>query len=156
MRRTFLIAAAASLLLFPQQAASKLLYHHAPHASRAVTHSTQIRNLEHSRYVCAHGAHANRIWHCKAVRWLTREAAETAPPVVTDWVAKQIAAANWIGANSKADPWPNCPDPFDGRGSWQDTANCENGGNWMDSPGYFRCGLQFDPGWEIRFGRLCP
>ena len=26
--------------------------------------------------------------------------------------------------------------------------NCENGGNWLDSPGFYRCGLQFHPTWE--------
>lgn len=72
------------------------------------------------------------------------------------WVQRQIRVANIIGAASSGDPWPNCPDPFDGGGSWQDTVNCENGGNWYDSPGYYRCGLQFDPGWETKYGRLCP
>ena len=72
------------------------------------------------------------------------------------WIAKQIWVANQIGASSIRDPWPNCPDPYDGGGSWQDTVNCENGGSWYDSPGYYRCGLQFDPMWERKYGRLCP
>lgn len=42
----------------------------------------------------------------------------------------QIAAAEWIAENSINDPWPNCPDPYDGGGSWDDTARCENGGKW--------------------------
>lgn len=29
---------------------------------------------------------------------------------------------------------------------WQATVNCENSGQWSDSPGYFYLGLQFDPG----------
>jgi hypothetical protein len=34
---------------------------------------------------------------------------------------------------------------------------CENGGDWLDSPGYYRCGLQFDPMWERHYGRrFCP
>jgi hypothetical protein len=74
----------------------------------------------------------------------------------TGWIAKQIAAAEDIARKSGGDPWPNCPDPFDGGGSWQDTADCENHGSWMDSPGYYRCGLQFDPMWERVYGRLCP
>jgi hypothetical protein len=73
-----------------------------------------------------------------------------------DWRARQIAAAEAIGRESAGDPWPNCPDPFDGGGSWDDTVRCENGGSWLDTPGYFRCGLQFLPAWEQRFGRLCP
>lgn len=40
--------------------------------------------------------------------------------------------------------------------SWYDTVGCENGGSWLDSPGFYRCGLQFDPMWERVYGRLCP
>lgn len=76
----------------------------------------------------------------------------------TPWyITKQIWAGNILGRESSGDPWPNCPDPWDGSGaSWTDTVGCENSGNWLDSPGYYRCGLQFDPMWERRFGRLCP
>lgn len=74
-----------------------------------------------------------------------------------DWRARQIAAAETIGHEAGADPWPNCPDPiWNGAPSWDVTVACENGGDWMDSPGYYRCGLQFDPMWERRFGALCP
>jgi hypothetical protein len=74
-----------------------------------------------------------------------------------DWRTRQIAAAETIARESSGDPWPNCPDPYDGSGaSWGDTVNCENSGDWLDTPGYYRCGLQFDPMWERRFGRLCP
>jgi hypothetical protein len=76
------------------------------------------------------------------------------------YVTKQIWAANLIGAGGDAggtDPWPNCPDPYDHAGdSWYDTVGCENGGSWLDSPGYYRCGLQFAPSWETKYGRLCP
>ena len=73
------------------------------------------------------------------------------------YITKQIWAGNILGRESAGDPWPNCPDPYDGGGySWYDTVGCENGGNWLDSPGFYRCGLQFHPNWEIRFGRLCP
>jgi hypothetical protein len=107
------------------------------------------------RWVARRELRRARVW----VRVVGRELAETRlalRPPVTDWVARQIAAATVIGRESGGDPWPNCPDPFDGGGSWWDTVQCENGGSWLDSPGYFRCGLQFDPGWERRFGRLCP
>lgn len=78
-------------------------------------------------------------------------------PTTPWYVTKQIWAANILGRESAGDPWPNCPDPFNSSSySWQDTVNCENGGSWLDSPGYYRCGLQFDPMWEQRFGRLCP
>lgn len=72
------------------------------------------------------------------------------------YVTTQIRVATIIGP-MHVDAWPNCPDPFDSRSyTWTDTVRCENGGSWLDSPGYYRCGLQFDPGWERRYGRLCP
>ena len=91
-------------------------------------------------------------WHKERVERLTIPD----PPSTSWWITKQIAAATHLAAHSAGDPWPNCPDPGDGSGSWQDTVTCENGGNWLDSPGYYRCGLQFDPGWERVYGRLCP
>lgn len=46
-------------------------------------------------------------------------------------VASQIRAAEIIGSQSSGDPWPSCPDPYDGSGaSWDDTVACENGGSW--------------------------
>lgn len=94
-------------------------------------------------------------------RWLLHRAdreLHPQPPTYSReyWIQRQIAVATAIGSASRGDPWPNCPDPFDGTGSWYDTAACENGGNWYDSPGYYRCGLQFDPGWERKYGKLCP
>lgn len=85
----------------------------------------------------------------------------------TPWyVTKQIWAGNILGRESAGDPWPNCPDPWDGSGStWMDTVACENRRYFelygyprafLDSPGFYRCGLQFHPDWERRFGRLCP
>lgn len=107
------------------------------------------------RTVAHRELHRARVWVPIVRRELAETRAALAPPRY-DWVALQIAAANVIGRESAGDPWPNCPDPFDGGGSWSDTVACENNGNWMDSPGYYRCGLQFDPSWENRFGRLCP
>lgn len=97
----------------------------------------------------------------RAIRWLSTVAQkQRAQPVtvgVNYWVAKQIAAAEVLAREAGADPWPNCPDPYDGSGgSWSSTVACENSGSWLDSPGFYRCGLQFDPIWERRFGRLCP
>lgn len=107
-------------------------------------------------------------WHTKQIVWLKHELGETrsalaelrielATPVEPWYVTKQIQVAEIIGHASNRDPWPNCPDPiWNGAGSWSDTVACENGGNWLDSSGYYRCGLQFDPGWERRYGQLCP
>lgn len=111
---------------------------------------------------CAFARWTGRLWmHRARVHRVKFKNYLKAHPVhdLQYWINKQISAANSIGAASHAnggDPWPNCPDPFDGSGSWQDTVNCENTGNWYDSPGYFRCGLQFKPSWETVYGRLCP
>ncbi len=78
--------------------------------------------------------------------------------------ARNIAAASAIfyeGHGGRGDPWPNCPDPFDGSGSWDDTKACESGrGSWdYDPPGYYCGPLQLDPRiWAriiARFGIRC-
>lgn len=170
MRKVITIVAFAALLgAAPAQAHLVRVPDHPKKSHLENRLASQTENLGHARYVCNNGANAHKLWACKAVKWLSRERNETraalAPKVetgsVTYWMNKQIAAANHLAANSGADPWPNCPDPGprDNQGaghSWFDTVNCENGGNWLDSPGYYRCGLQFDPGWESVYGRLCP
>jgi hypothetical protein len=123
--------------------------------------SSQERNLAHARYVANNGAQANQRWHRIAVRWLAEELLETRRalrPPVTDWAAIQMRYGDRLAADSVGDPWPSCPDPHDGSGaSWYDTVKCENNGSWLDSPGYYRCGLQFDPMWERVYGRrFCP
>lgn len=136
-------------------------------------HAVQTRNLYHARYVCGRGRGAHVRAHCQAATgWLLREWRETRPePEGAWWIRKQIAVAEKLGAEGDrqgTDPWPNCSDPYDHRGaSWLDTLSCENRGmverygirdprSWLDSPGYYRCGLQFKPSWEITYGRLCP
>jgi hypothetical protein len=123
--------------------------------------ASQELNLAHARYVANHGAGRNARWHRQAVRWITEELLETRRalrPPVTDWAAVQMHYGRLLAQASSGDPWPNCPDPHDGSGaSWYDTVQCENGGSWFDSPGYYRCGLQFDPMWERHYGRrFCP
>lgn len=119
--------------------------------------ASQSKNLAHAKYVCNNGAKQAKRWSCRAVRWLSREIGETRRALLPDWAAIQIRYATMIAEASGGDPWPNCPDPYDGSGSWHDTVRCENGGNWLDSPGYYRCGLQFDPGWEYKYKRkFCP
>lgn len=156
---SFVVLAAALTAVTP---ASAHLAYKARNDSQAERLRVQTLNLAHARYVCRHGGGVHERWSCKAISWLDRERAETyaalhPAPAVSSWVARQIAAAEVLGRESAGDPWPNCPDPYDGSGaSWSSTVACENGGNWYDSPGYYRCGLQFDPMWERRFGRLCP
>lgn len=134
--------------------------------------ASQQENLYHARYVCRRGAGANRRWHCEAATgWLLREYRQTQKRLRPWWIARQIEVAEILGKDGDAqqtDPWPNCPDPYDHAGhSWYDTVACENRAysekwgptdprTWRDSPGYFRCGLQFEPRWEDRYGRLCP
>ena len=87
------------------------------------------------------------------------------------WVRRQIEVATILGTDGDrqgTDPWPNCPDPYDSpRYTWRHTVACENRAYaerygvwdpraWLDPPGYFRCGLQFEPRWERRYGKLCP
>lgn len=105
-----------------------------------------------------HVARMARIGH---ILWPpTPVVQQTSGGSLSYWINKQISAAEVLGYEGDqqgTDPWPNCPDPYDhGGASWTDTVNCENSGNWYDSSGYFRCGLQFKPSWEYRFGRLCP
>lgn len=128
--------------------------------------SSKVRQCQENNLAHAKGAvkflekvHKTSIydyrWHKKAVKWITKEI----PPVytVSYWAGIQIHYATLIGRGATLDPWPSCPDPIFGGGSWYDTVNCENSGNWYDSPGYYRCGLQFDPGWETHYGRkFCP
>jgi hypothetical protein len=126
--------------------------------------ASQQENLAHAWYVCREGARQHKRWACHAIGWLQREIRETRQAMVPPtpwWITKQIRSAQHLAQHSGADPWPNCPDPGprDNQGpghSWSDTVACENGGSWLDSPGYYRCGLQFDPMWERVYGRLCP
>jgi hypothetical protein len=96
------------------------------------------------------------------IELLRLELARTMSSRCVPWyITAQIRAANHLAATSLGDPWPNCPDPGprDNQGpghSWTDTVACENGGSWLDSPGFYRCGLQFHPMWERVYGRLCP
>jgi hypothetical protein len=112
--------------------------------------ASQVENLAHARYVCRHGGGAHRRWACRARAWISIELAETRrallPPAVAT-SARMVAAAEQVAAESAGDPWPNCPDPHDGSGSWQATKNCESPGyGWgEDPPGYYCGPLQLDP-----------
>ena len=160
-------------LLVAADSSGHLVYKAPKDPTRAQLHATQAKNLYHARYVCKRGAGQHRRWACRAATgWLLKEWRQTAPPVVEgidSWARKQIAVAEKIGRGGDAggtDPWPNCPDPYDHAGhSWFDTVKCENTRYWqlfrdqrvwLDPPGYYRCGLQFDPMWERKYGRLCP
>jgi hypothetical protein len=123
----------------------------------------RLRSAALCRRASASEPFCPRYWRC-VIRWLlvipcalALAPTATAARAIPWYVTKQIQVAEIIGHESARDPWPNCPDPiFNGAPNWQATVNCENGGSWLDSPGYYRCGLQFDPGWERRYGRLCP
>src|SRR5262245_28749527 len=77
---------------------------------------SQSRNLAHVKYVCNNGAKKAKRWSCHAVRWLSREIGETRRALTPDWASIQIRYATLIAEASAGDPWPNCPDPYDGSG----------------------------------------
>jgi len=141
--------------------ASAHLPYHVKNDSTKERARVQSLNLRHAEYVCERGSGHHRQWACRARRWLAKEYRTTQAKIRTKsanyWINKQITVATKIGRAATVDPWPNCSDPiWDGAASWQVTVDCENQGNWMDSPGFFRCGLQFHPNWERKYGRLCP
>lgn len=88
------------------------------------------------------------------------------PELIPWYITKQIRVATIIGHAARHDPWPNCADPiWNGAANWSITVACENRyyhevygypREWTDSPGKYRCGLQFDPMWERIYGQLCP
>ncbi len=161
-----LIAIAALALMLQIATADAHLIPYKASPSRSALENrerAQHLNLHHAAYVCREGRGQHRRWGCWAAShkirangqgWLRREWRETAnrlrPPTNTV-VARMIAAAEQIKRESPgSDPWPNCPDPYDGGGfSWQDTKDCESPGySWSeDPPGYFCGPLQVDPQW---------
>lgn len=166
MKKTIVIIAIVSIwgLAAPQANAHLVKKSDAKRDTlRTVLHK-QTTNLKHSKYVCSRGRHSTKRWHCNARSWIARERRETLRRITPAgyWANVQILFANKLAWSSSNDPWPNCPDPGprDNQGAghtWYDTVACENNGNWLDSPGYYRCGLQFDPMWERHYGRkFCP
>jgi hypothetical protein len=169
----FLLAGlVAAMLLVAADSSGHLPYKGKPE-TRAERHALQTKNLYHARYVCRRGDGPKVRAHCLAATgWLLREWRETLPevtPGIDHWAKRQMAVAEKIGRGGDdggTDPWPNCPDPYDHAGhSWLDTVKCENTRYWqlyrdervwLDPPGFYRCGLQFDPMWERKYGRLCP
>lgn len=155
-----LLAIVAAILLVPATASAHLPYK-VKNDSLKDRSRVQTLNLAHAKYVCRHGNGSHRQWACSSKTWLAEELSKTQRKIEAKsanyWINKQIAVATKIGHAATVDPWPNCSDPiWNGARSWQVTVNCENQGNWMDSPGFYRCGLQFHPNWEKKYGRLCP
>ena len=126
----------------------------------------------HAWAVIKHGKnYQDVVWHRKALKRINRSlrrihrAMAPKPPHWSYWRNAQIRLAEKIAPFHK-DAWPNCPDPYAGGGSWDDTARCEARGTFesigvkawsVDPPGKYRCALQFDPSWERRYNvRVCP
>jgi hypothetical protein len=159
------VSLGALTLTSEAQAHPKFLWHHKKMSAEQRVAYFQ-RSINRDRFAIRMLTHRRSLegrsdlpWYRAALRWHTdlyERYKSKLVPKIDYWVAKQMRVAALIAQGSGGDPWPNCPDPYDGGGSWQNTVNCENGGNWYDSPGYYRCGLQFDPGWERKYGRLCP
>jgi hypothetical protein len=127
----------------------------------------------HSQAVIKHGKiYREVVWHRKALKRINRALARVhrqmapKPPHWSYWRNAQIRLANKIAPLHEKDAWPNCPDPYFGGGSWDDTMHCEAKGTFqsigvrawsVDPPGYYRCALQFDPSWERKYNvKVCP
>lgn len=94
----------------------------------------------HSKTAKERYYHANGI-----VKWIGAHAKFTQyspnPTKKRHW---QKAVHFWVKVREQA--WAEMhPQPVVNTSSWQETVNCENGGNWNDSPGFFMYGLQFHP-----------
>lgn len=89
--------------------------------------SRQLQNLKHARYVCNNGAHQNKRWNCKAVKWLKREYTQTYavlhPVRVT--VSSHTGGYQGLTGIKWADPYcESSGDPYNKhnskyRGKWQ-------------------------------------
>jgi hypothetical protein len=73
-----------ALLAFPASASAHLVTK-PKDDTRAAIHASQTENLKHVRYVCRNGKGVTKRWHCSQMKWLEREARETAPIVVRSW-----------------------------------------------------------------------
>lgn len=156
---TALVLLVAALAASPAQAHLERVFPAKANAKRTL--SIAKVNYGHVAYVCKRGTGKVKARHCRGMSWLARVIADREQQVLIQtvgyWASVQIHYATLIAQSAGKDPWPNCPDPYFGGGSWYDTVACENRGSWLDSPGYYRCGLQFDPGWELYYGRkFCP
>jgi hypothetical protein len=149
VRAHLLLAAFAAVLAITVAAASSPKRYPVDWRSRYLGEHAHVHRLLPALADARHQLKLVRLErHVQVVDWA---------PTVDAWRARQIAAAEVIAHEATTDPWPSCPDPvWDGASSWDVTVQCENSGSWLDSPGFYRCGLQFDPMWERRFGRLCP
>lgn len=165
--RIIIVVTLLGLAITSQAGAAPQFLPHAHHLTLKQKVAYFERSIHKERttitWLVNHNRSTHLRWWRAALHWHTNLLAHYSaklappPPTMNYWIVRQMNVAATIARSSGGDPWPNCPDPYDGSGaSWYDTVSCENGGNWYDSPGYYRCGLQFDPGWEIKYGRLCP
>ena len=172
MRRACLVLVTAVCLAAAPSAAAH--YHPAkPKPYAAMTLAEKEAHLErlarHASYVKRRGSGQPRRWHARALLRIRAELAEVRdalrprPPHWSFWRLAQIWLAQTIAPLHRDDAWPNCPDPYAGGGSWDDTMRCEARGTWesagnlawaIDPPGQYRCALQFQggpDGWEARY-----
>lgn len=92
--------------------------------------------------------HQAKVKYAKAdgvVKWIGSHARFTQySPNVKKKRHWQAAVHFWVEVRKSA--WLVLhPQPVVDISAWQQTVNCENSGNWADSPGFFYLGLQFDP-----------
>ncbi len=170
MKRIALLALAAAALAAPAPASA----HFSPPAPKpwhAMTSRQKgqwlLKLKAHARWGARHAAtRASRRDHRRQLGqvrgWLRKlHARQVRPePHWSFWRVAQIWLAEKIADGSSGDPWPSCPDPRAGGGSWDDTARCEARGTFesigdaawgVDPPGFYRCALQFAPSWEPKY-----
>lgn len=76
LRRLTALCMLIAALTAVGSAQAHLVAHPRCHSLHCIA-SSQLENYKHARYVCRHGAHANKIWSCKAKVWLWHEYQQT-------------------------------------------------------------------------------
>lgn len=120
-----LVIAALTAIASSAPASAFLVTHPRCHLLRCVAASQRV-NLAHARYVCKHGRHTNKAWSCAAVRWLSREYAQTEkwmhPVHIVHYSSggyAGVSAIRWAVASceSGGDPYNTHNPKY--RGKWQ-------------------------------------
>lgn len=96
------LAGAIAALLAPAARGGALLVAHPKTSRLQDVRASQLENVKHVRYVCRHGARANRRRNCAALVWLRRELRETERAIASRRVARTAAGgssavASWYG-----------------------------------------------------------
>jgi hypothetical protein len=85
-------------------------------------HAWQVKNLKHVRYVCARGSGKPKRWACGSIKWLKREASETAEPTLPPHYSQWLCIHHYEGA------WNDPNAPYYGGLQFADSTWRRNGG----------------------------